>query len=197
MPIGVALTVFAVIFVAELPDKTMIAALIMGGRSRPVLVWFGATLAFSVQVAVAVAVGQVLHLLPHPWIEGVSAALFAGGAAYLFFVPEHEEEAVGESAGESETPGTGLKTIGTAFVVIFVAEFGDLTQVLTANLAAREHQPVAVFIGALAALSAVIAIGAFSGRALLRVVSLAVVRKVGGVLLAGFAIYTVASLIAG
>ena len=93
-------------------------------------------------------------------------------------------------------PG-GLRPIATAFVVILVGEFGDLTQILTANLAAKYHQPLSVFIGAFAALTTVAAIGAFGGRALLRVLPLSVIRKVGGVLLAGFAVYTLVSLVRG
>jgi putative Ca2+/H+ antiporter (TMEM165/GDT1 family) len=193
--IGVIATVYALIFVAELPDKTMIATLIMGSRYRPVLVWTGATLAFAIHAGIAVAVGQLLQLLPHRWIEGVTAVLFAAGAAYLLFVPEHQEEDEGEV--EAELAPRHFRTIGTAFVVIFVGEFGDLTQILTANLAAKYHEPAAVFIGAFAALASVAALGAFGGRALLRFLPLAVIRKAGGVLLAGFAIYTLVSLVRG
>ena len=124
---------------AELPDKTMIATLIMGSRYRPVLVWLGASVAFFIHAAVAVAVGQLLQLLPHRWIEAVTALLFAGGAAYLLLVPEKEEEAEGEE--EADTASVGLKTVGAAFLVIFIGEFGDLTQILTANLAAKYHAP--------------------------------------------------------
>ncbi|HEV3130797.1 MAG TPA: TMEM165/GDT1 family protein [Acidimicrobiales bacterium] len=192
---GIALTVFALIFVAELPDKTMIATLIMGSRYRPVLVWLGATLAFGVHAALAVAVGQLLQLLPHRWVEGVTALLFAAGAAYLLLVPEKEAEEQGER--EADTARRGLRTVTLAFVVIFVGEFGDLTQILTANLAAKYHQPVAVFVGAFAGLASVAALGAFGGRALLRVLPLAVIRKAGGVLLAGFAVYSLVSLLRG
>jgi putative Ca2+/H+ antiporter (TMEM165/GDT1 family) len=83
------------------------------------------------------------------------------------------------------------------FIVIFVGEFGDLTQILTANLAAKYHAPVAVFIGAFGALTSVAALGAFGGRALLRVAPLGVIRKIGGVLLAGFAVYTLVELVRG
>src|SRR5580704_768605 len=192
---GIALTVFALIFVAELPDKTMIATLIMGSRYRPVLVWLGATLAFGVHAALAVAVGQLLQLLPHRWVEEVTALLFAAGAAYLLLVPEKEAEEQGER--EADTARRGLRTVTLAFVVIFVGEFGDLTQILTANLAAKYHQPVAVFVGAFAGLASVAALGAFGGRALLRVLPLAVIRKAGGVLLAGFAVYSLVSLLRG
>lgn len=195
MQLGVIATVFALIFVAELPDKTMIATLIMGSRYRPLLVWMGATLAFAFHAGLAVAVGQLLQLLPHKWIEAVTALLFAAGAAYLLFVPEREEEEEGEE--EADSGRKGVKTVGMVFVVIFIGEFGDLTQILTANLAAKYHAPAEVFIGAFAALTSVAALGAFGGRALLRFLPLTVIRKAGGVLLAGFAVYTLITLAGG
>jgi Ca2+/H+ antiporter, TMEM165/GDT1 family len=195
MQLGILLTVFALVFVAELPDKTMIATLIMGSRYRPVLVWLGATAAFAIHATLAVAVGQLLQLLPHRWIEAVTTLLFAAGAAYLLFVPEKEVEEEGQE--EADSAGRGLKTVGTAFVVIFIGEFGDLTQILTANLAAKYHQPVTVFIGAFAALASVAALGAFTCRALLRYLPLSVIRKVGGALLAGFAIYSLVTALRG
>jgi putative Ca2+/H+ antiporter (TMEM165/GDT1 family) len=192
---GIALVVFALILVAELPDKTMIAVLIMGSRYRPVLVWIGAVLAFTVHVTVAVALGRLLQLLPHRWVEGITTALFAGGAAYLLFVPEKEEEAEGEE--EADQAGKGLVTVVAAFAVILVGEFGDLTQVLTANLAARYHSSVSVFVGALAGLAAASAMAAFGGKALLRVLPLAMIRKVGGLLLAALAVYSLVTLVQG
>jgi putative Ca2+/H+ antiporter (TMEM165/GDT1 family) len=193
--LGIVLTVFGLIFVAELPDKTMIATLIMGSRYRPVLVWLGAIAAFFVHATLAVAAGQLLQLLPHRWVEAVTALLFAGGAVYLLVVPEKVEEKEGEQ--EADSARRGLRTVGAAFVVIFIGEFGDLTQILTANLAAKYHAPVAVFIGAYGALVTVAALGAFGGRALLRYLPLGVIRKGGGVLLAGFAVYTLVTIIRG
>jgi len=193
--LDIVLTVFVIILVAELPDKTMIATLIMGSRYRPVLVWLGATLAFGVHAALAVAVGRLLQLLPHRWVEVVTAVLFAAGAAYLLLVPEKVVEEEGEH--EADAARKGLTTVALAFVVIFVGEFGDLTQILTANLAAKYHQPLAVFVGAFAGLASVAALGAFGGKALLRVLPLAVIRKAGGVMLAGFAVYSLVTLVRG
>ena len=195
MRFGVVIGVFVLISVAELPDKTMIATLIMGSRYRPLLVWIGATAAFGVHAALAVLAGGLLALLPHRWVEAVTALLFAGGAAYLLLVSEEDEEE--EGAEEVEAAPRGLRPVGTAFLVIFVGEFGDLTQILTANLAAKYHDPLSVFVGAFVALAAVGALGAFGGRALLQVLPLAVIRRVGGVLLAGFAVYSLVSLFTG
>jgi len=80
-------------------------------------------------------------------------------------------------------------------VVILVGEFGDLTQILTANLAAKYHSTVSVFVGALAGLAAASAVAAFGGKALLRVLPLGVIRRIGGALLAGLAIYSLVDLI--
>jgi putative Ca2+/H+ antiporter (TMEM165/GDT1 family) len=193
--LSITLTVFLLIMLAELPDKTMIAVLIMGSRYRPLAVWIGAVAAFAVHVTVAVAVGRLLQLLPHRWVEGVTATLFAAGAAYLLLVPEKEQEEEGEE--EADRARKGLRPVGTAFLVILVGEFGDLTQILTANLAAKYHSAVSVFVGALAGLAAASALAAFGGQALLRVLPVAIIRKAGGVVLVGFAVYTLVTLVRG
>ena len=180
---------------AELPDKTMIATLIMGSRYRPLLVWLGRHGGLRHPRRRRRGRRPAAPAPPPPWIEGSPPLLFAAGAAYLLFVPEKEEEAEGEE--EADSARKGLKTVGAAFLVIFIGEFGDLTQILTANLAAKYHAPAEVFIGAFAGLATVAALGAFGGRALLRVLPLAVIRKAGGVLLAGFAVYTLVTLVRG
>ncbi|MGH9091101.1 MAG: TMEM165/GDT1 family protein [Acidimicrobiales bacterium] len=192
---GVAVTVFLLVAVAELPDKTMIATLVMGSRSRPLLVWLGAAGAFLVHVTAAVAAGRLLALLPHRTVEIVTTVLFFAGAVYLLVVPERSQEQRGAEEGARDLPERTWRVVGTAFVVILVGELGDLTQILTVNLEARYHQPASVFVGAYLALLTVAAIGAFGGRALLRVVPLAAVRRIGGVALLGFTAYGIYSLV--
>jgi Ca2+/H+ antiporter, TMEM165/GDT1 family len=191
----VVATVFALVAVAELPDKTMIATLVMGSRSRPVLVWLGASGAFLVHAVLAVAAGRLLELLPHRTLEIVVTALFFAGATYLLAVPEKAEEEKGEREGEVEPPERARRVVLTAFGVIVVGEFGDLTQLLTINLVARYHQPVSVFVGAFAALVTVAAAAAFAGRALLHLVPLTMIRRLGGVVLLGFTAYGIYSLV--
>lgn len=195
MNLAVVLTTFALVGVAEFPDKTMIATLVMGSRSRPLPVWTGAALAFAIHAALAVVAGRLLELLPRTALQIVVTVLFLAGAVYLLVVPEKAEEEKGAREGAAEVPGTAVRVAGTAFAVILVGEIGDLTQLLTVNLVARYHQPLSVFVGALAALWTVSAIGAFGGRALLKVVPVTVIRRVGGLVLIGFAAYNVYSLV--
>jgi putative Ca2+/H+ antiporter (TMEM165/GDT1 family) len=219
--LSVIATVFALIAVAELPDKTMIATLIMGARGRPLLVWLGASCAFLVHVTVAVVAGRFLELLPHRTVEIVVTVIFLLGAAYLLFIPEKSEEARGEREAGHELPagdgeaGAGLvakdaagasapvpsavawRIVAGAFGVILVGEIGDLTQLLVLNLSAHYHKPYSVFTGALAGLVFISGVAAFGGRALLRVLPLALIRRLGGVVLLGFGVYSIVTLVRG
>jgi len=183
----VAIT-FGLIFVAELPDKTMIATIVMSSRYRPLPVWIGAAAAMVVNSGVAVAAGRLLELLPHRAVEAVVAVFFAAGALYLLLVKEKVEEEHGER--EAQKVRSARHVALASFTVIVVAELGDLTQILTANLAAHYHSPLSVFVGSAAALVAVMGVGVVGGRVLLRVLPLATIRKVAGVVLAGFAVYS-------
>jgi putative Ca2+/H+ antiporter (TMEM165/GDT1 family) len=193
---GVVATVFVLVAAAELPDKTMIATLVMGSRSRPLLVWLGAAGAFLIHVGLAVGAGRAIELLPHRALEIVVTALFFIGAVLLLVVPERSEEKRGEKEADeaTPTPTAPLKIVATAFAVILVGEFGDLTQLLTVNLVGKYHDPWSVFIGAYAGLLAASALGAFGGRALLRVLPLEWIRRAGGVALLGFAAYGIYAL---
>jgi len=191
---AVAASVFGLMALAELPDKTMIANIVMGGRGRPVPVWLGGTGAFAIHAALAVLAGRFLQLLPHRALETVIAVAFGLGALYLLFVPERAEEQRGASEGASVPPAERRtwRLVLSAFVVILLGEFGDLTQLLVVNLEARYKSPVSVFVGGYLALTSVCAIGAFSGQALLRVLPLGAIRRAGGVVLLGFCAYSIA-----
>ena len=82
MNFAVAATVFPIIFVGELPDKTMFASLVMSTRGKPMSVWLGAAAAFALHVAIATTIGvAIFNLLPHRAVDEVVAFLFLGGAA--------------------------------------------------------------------------------------------------------------------
>ncbi len=183
--LAVVAAVFPIIFLGELPDKTMFASLVLSTRGRPAIVWLGAAGAFAVHVVIATTIGVALfHLLPQRALEALVAAMFLAGAVLALreAVKERQEEALVEREVASHR-----RTAVTAFVVIFIAEWGDLTQVLTANLAAHYHDALSVGVGALLALWTVAALAVVSGQSLLRVINIATLRVVTAVVLTGLA----------
>jgi len=189
-------TVFGLVFLAELPDKTALASLVLGTRYRPSYVFTGAAGAFAVHVVLAIAAGSLLTLLPHRLLEGVVAALFLLGAVLMLRGRHGEEEEEHIDIKDGKAP-TFARVAATAFGVILVAEFGDLTQILTANLAARYHDPIAVGIGAVAGLWAVAALAIVGGRGLLRLVPMTVITRVAGLLMLLLAGFSLAQAIRG
>ncbi|TNY37901.1 TMEM165/GDT1 family protein [Thermomonospora catenispora] len=185
-------TTFAVIFLAELPDKSMFASLAMGTRMRPLWVWLGTTSAFAIHVGIAVAAGSALSLLPRPLVGTVAAALFAFGGYALLRGGEEDDDDVAVRA-----PVLGAwATYATAFTVVFVGEWGDLTQIATANLAAT-REPLPVAAGALLALMTVSALALRAGRFLADRVPLRVVRRIGGLVMLVLAVWTLAEAVLG
>ena len=173
------------IFIGELPDKTMFASLVMSTRGRPLQVWLGAAGAFVVHVVIATTVGVALFkVLPERALDAVVAVMFLFGAAYAWREGSRDES-------DLVAKETGKHSVAiTAFVVIFLAEWGDLTQILTANLAARYHSPLSVGVASVLALWSVAALAVLSGQTLLRRVNVSTVRKVTAVVLVGLALFT-------
>jgi len=186
MDLGTVATAFALIFPVELPDKTFVATLVLATRYRPLLVWIGVSAAFVVQCLVAVVAGGLLALLPTALVSAVAGTLFLVGAVVLWrgaASADKEETADEQEAAAARTTAdvNGFKVVATSFGVLFLAEWGDLSQLLTAGLAARYHDPVSVFVGSLLALVTVAGLAVILGRTLLRFVRLSTIRRVGAV----------------
>ncbi|MDA5282233.1 TMEM165/GDT1 family protein [Streptomyces sp. Isolate_45] len=177
-------TAFGLIFLAELPDKTMFASLAMGTRMRPLYVWFGTSSAFIVHVAIAVGAGSLLGMLPDMLVKLVSAALFAFGAVVLLRSGDDEDE-----NGAAKTVTGFWPVYTTAFTAVFISEWGDLTQITTANLAATNGWlPTA--IGSALALMSVSALALLVGRFIAQRVPLKTVQRFGAVCMAALAVWT-------
>ncbi len=181
---AVALATFPLVFVAELPDRSMFASLVMATRGRPLHVWLGAAAAFAVHVAIAVTLGAALFaVVPHRAVEGVIAAGFSAGAALAWRASRS-----GRREEVRARPGPHRVAL-SAFGVLFVAEWGDLTQIVTANLAARYGDALSVGLGAVAALWAVAALAVTGGRTLLRLVDTRKANQFAAAVLAALAGY--------
>lgn len=191
-------TSFALIFPAELPDKSFIATVVLATRYRHVYVWFGVTLAFALQVTIAVLAGGLLSYLPQAIVLSATTLLFAVGAFILLrsglrnravaHLAQAKERT--EVEGRVRTVTKDWQALGIAFTVIFLAEWGDLTQILTAGLAARTGAPLSVGIGAWAALALVSAIGVLAGRLLAGRIDLWRIRLLSGGILAVLALWS-------
>lgn len=184
MSFAIAVTAFLLIFPIELPDKTFVATLVLATRYKPLPVWLGVSAAFAVQTVIAVTLGGLIGRLPRTPVELFAGLMFVTGGVILIrgAARADAEEAETEEEFEAKTqPGIhGWRVVGASFLVLFVAEWGDLSQLLTASLVVKYEDPVSVGVGAFAALATVSALGALLGRTLLKRIRLATIRRVGG-----------------
>ncbi|MER8220841.1 TMEM165/GDT1 family protein [Streptomyces sp. NPDC094143] len=188
----VTAVVFGVVFLAELPDKTALAGLVLGTRYRASYVFAGVAAAFALHVALAVAAGSVLTLLPQQIVHALTGVLFLGGAAVLLLRKGEDEEEVRKPENQSF-----WKVSGAGFMLILVAEFGDLTQIMTANLAARYDDPLSVGLGAVLALWAVAGLGIVGGKALMKKVPLRLITQIAALLMLGLGVWSLWEAVTG
>ena len=190
-PVVIGLT-FLAIFVVELPDKTFLATLVLATRYRPILVWIGVGLAFAVQTTVAVLLGHAVSFLPEEVVQAAAGLMFLAGAVILIREGRSHQAAAEAEDEVLAKDVSGHRAIVASFLVLFAAEWGDLSQLLTISLVAKYEQPVSVFVGALAALLVVSGLAVIAGQGLQRFVKLHVLHYVGAgvcLVLAGVTAY--------
>ncbi len=188
---SVALLTYVLILPAELPDKSLLATVVLGTRHRAHLVLIGVSAAFAVHVLIAVAAGGLLTLLPHRLLELIVTVLFAAAAVLLLRGEGPVEETADVAVSSTR------RVLAVSFGVVFVGEWGDITQIATANLAARYSDPLSVGVGAFLALVSAAALAVLAGSALTRKVSLDTVRRGAGLLMAVLAVLAAVSLVRG
>ena len=179
--LAVALSAFVPLLLLELPDKTFIATLVLSSRFRPLAAGVGVGLAFGVQTTIAVTAGGLLSRLPEGLVAAAAAVLFTAGAVVLWRDSRSTEalDADGAPRHGTERRTPFLRAVGTSFAVLFVAEWGDLSQLFTAGLAARSADPVSIFVGAWVALLLVAGLAATLGATLAHRLPLRAVRLTG------------------
>lgn len=191
------LVAFIAIFPVELPDKTFVATLVLSTRYPPLQTWIGVVLAFAVQCAVAVGAGHLISKLPQQPVQLVAAGLFLIGAIVLARgarkADTQEKEHEQEYQAKVTEPKTGIRAIGASFLVLFAAEWGDLSQLLIAGLVASGSDPVATGLGGWLGLATVSGLAVLLGRWLLKRVKLTFIRYVGATVCLVLAIVTAVS----
>jgi len=175
-------TVFGVIFIAEVPDKTAVAALVLATRNRALPVFVGTALALIVQSLIAVAAGGLLALLPPRAVHVGAGVLFLVSAVWMW--RSHDETAdlaEGDGARSDAFEPSFKSAFLKSFAVVFFAELGDLTQLGTAALAARYRSPWTVFVASASALCTVAALAVFLGNRLSKLIDPKRVQKIAAV----------------
>jgi len=187
--LSVVAAAFILVLPVELPDKTMFASLVLATRFPPLPVFVGVGTAFGVQVAIAVTAGSLLSLLPDALVSGVVAVLFLVGAVLLWRSANSGPE--DEDVDDTKQGTSFLRVAAISFGVLFAAEWGDLSQLATAGLAARYEEPLSVFVGAWAALLVVSGLAVFLGKKLADRLPIALIRRVAAGLFLIFAVFAI------
>lgn len=149
LSIPLILSTFGIIIVAELPDKTAFATLLLATRYKPYAVIIGAWVAFLIQTIIAVFAGSIISIFPQGIVHVIAGAGFLL-FSYLAFTRQ-EKEAM-EEEKQIKLKKKSLPPVLISFLILFGAEWADLTQLATAALVARVGHPVSVGIGAVAGL---------------------------------------------
>jgi len=184
----IAIIALGTVTVAELPDNSGLASLVLGTRYRPSWVFAGAAVAFAVHVVLAVTAGSFLTLLPHRLVQIVVAVVFLIGAVLVLRADSDDDDQV-----RLRADATGFWAVAlTSFAVTALAELGDLSDIVIANLAARYHNPVAVGIGSVLALWLVTALAITGGRGLLRILPLRWISRLAALVMVVMAGFTLA-----
>jgi putative Ca2+/H+ antiporter (TMEM165/GDT1 family) len=194
-----ALRTFVAVFPAELPDKTMVATVVLVTRfRRPLAVWVGAAAAFTIHVTVAVIAGRLISTLPSRLVAILVTILFATGAVLLLRESDETDDLESELDGEVPAATTSWwRAAAASFGVVLLAEWGDLTQLVTAGLAANSDDPLMVGLGALAALWTVAALAAALGQTLAHKVPVRLLRRIAAGVFALLAMITLIEAIRG
>lgn len=180
MSLELFFTVFGVIFIAELPDKTALATVVLATRHKAAPVFLGSSLALSVQSAIAVGAGSLLAQLPATYVHAASGLVFVVCAVLMWIrKPDDDDD-------DDDKPDAGFwRSLWTTFLVVFIAEWGDLTQIGTAAFEARYHAWLTILLASIAALWCVSAIAVFIGNRAGKLLDPKVTQKVAAILFAG------------
>jgi len=185
--LGSAGTTFLLVGLAEFGDKSQLVCMTLAARHRGLPVLVGAIAAFAILNLLAVLFGAAVAAWLPEWLVTVAVAvLFAVfGISALRYQDEDEDDDV------EEAPGHGI--VATTFLLIFLAEFGDKTQLAVAGLGST-GEPTAVWAGATAALAVTSALGVFAGRKLLNLLPLKWIHRISGVFFLLLALFAVTRL---
>jgi putative Ca2+/H+ antiporter (TMEM165/GDT1 family) len=178
--------------ISELGDKTFFIAVILAMRHTRRWVFGGVVLALAAMTVLSVLIGQAVSFLPKHYLDFGEIALFVGFGLKLLYdasqmssQPDEEEVKSAAIAVEESKFSRGLSQsaqwgiLAEAFLLTFLAEWGDRTQITTIALAAANN-PLGVTVGAIQGHSICAAIAVIGGRLIAGKISERTVTAIGG-----------------
>jgi putative Ca2+/H+ antiporter (TMEM165/GDT1 family) len=191
-------TAYGLVLLLELPDKTTVLTLVLTTRFRPLPVLAGASVAFALQAAIAVGLGSAITLLPDRLVSAVVTLVFGIGAVLLFRESLRKPDTdAADEAGTPRLPATAFRAMLTTLTTLFLAEWGDSSQLAAVGVAAKYAQPVAIAIGTFLALMSVTLLALFIGRKLRGRIPTRLVHRVAGAVFAGFSAFGLWHVVTG
>ncbi len=162
------------VFMAEIGDKSQIVCMTLAARHRGLPVLLGAVVAFAVLNLLAVVFGVIVaNSIPEIYVASVVALLFLLFGLQSLFSGQ-------EDINQDEAPKLSSHSLLiTAFLMIFIAEFGDKTQIAVAGLSAR-FDAAGVWLGATLALTVTSALAVWVGRRLLQRIPIHLMQRLSG-----------------
>lgn len=179
---------FLLIALAEFGDKSQLVCMTLAARHRGLPVVLGAVAAFAILNLLAVLFGAAVAAWLPEWVVTLAVALLFAvfGISALRYQEEDDDEEV------EEKPGHGI--FATTFLLIFLAEFGDKTQIAVAGMGSTT-QTAAVWLGATLALSCTSILGVLAGRKFLHKLPLLWIHRISGLFFLALAAYALFRLL--
>ena len=161
------------IALAEIGDKSQLVCMTLAARHRGAPVMAGAIAAFAILNLLAVLFGAAVAAWLPEWLVTTAVALLFAvfGINALRYQDEEDDEKI------EEKPGHGI--FATTFLLIFLAEFGDKTQIAVAGLGST-NDATAVWAGATLALTITSILGVLAGRKFLHILPLRWIHRISG-----------------
>ncbi|NQT71938.1 MAG: TMEM165/GDT1 family protein [Chloroflexi bacterium] len=175
---------FGLITLAEIGDKSQLVCMTMAARHRALPVLLGAIVAFSLLNLLAVLFGAVAsNWLPDTAVYVIVAVLFTIFGIHSWRIkPDSNTDNIAEKSARSVWIA--------AFLLVFVSEFGDKTQIAVAGMSSAA-QPIPVWIGATLALAVTSTLGVLAGRTLLQRISITILHRISAIVFLGLAVYAI------
>lgn len=168
---------FFLIFSAALPGRTTFILILLGSSTKHRTVLLGSLPAFFLQCIIAVVAGQALKMLPQNWVQ------IGAGILFLYFAFKFWSES---RSTESATSKRLERSIGSIFLLIFMAELGDVSQLAIASCAARSPSPWGILCISILAMSLIAVIAVYAGRLLTNVIGAATLQKAAAIIFFAF-----------